>query len=76
MTEDEEVPEEEVDEEVIEEEVVEELSDQEGVKGYKCVNCETEVEIDPVDDKIICPKCSHRVLLKKRSESPDHVEAV
>jgi DNA-directed RNA polymerase subunit RPC12/RpoP len=37
-------------------------------RGYKCVNCETEVEVDPVDDKIICPKCSHRVLMKKRPE--------
>lgn len=43
--------------------------------GYVCVDCENEVEIDPVDDKIICPKCSHRVLLKKRSEDPNKVEA-
>lgn len=47
-----------------------------GAKGYKCVNCETEVELDPVTDKIICPKCSHRVLLKKRPEQPKTVEAV
>jgi len=35
--------------------------------GYKCVNCEADVEVDPVDDKIICPKCSHRVLMKKKT---------
>lgn len=44
--------------------------------GYKCVNCEEEVDIDPVEEKVICPKCSHRVLLKVRPEDPDHVEAV
>jgi len=45
-------------------------------EGYKCVKCEEEVEIDPVEEKIICPKCSHRVLLKLRADEPKHVEAV
>ncbi len=44
--------------------------------GYKCVRCEEEVEIDPVEEKIICPRCSHRVLLKTRAEDPNRVEAV
>lgn len=44
--------------------------------GFVCVKCEEEVDISPVDEKIICPKCSHRVLLKKRSEDPKTVEAV
>ncbi|MFB6208993.1 MAG: DNA-directed RNA polymerase subunit P [Candidatus Nanohaloarchaea archaeon] len=44
--------------------------------GFVCVECEEQVELDPVDDKIICPSCSHRVLLKKRPEDTDHVEAV
>ncbi|MFB6199471.1 MAG: DNA-directed RNA polymerase subunit P [Candidatus Nanohaloarchaea archaeon] len=44
--------------------------------GYVCVKCEEEVELDPVNDKIICPNCSHRVLLKKRPEDPVDVEAV
>ncbi len=43
--------------------------------GYKCVNCESEVELDPVSEKIICPECSHRVLLKRRPEDPNTVEA-
>lgn len=43
--------------------------------GYVCVKCEEEVDIDPVEEKVICPKCSHRVLLKKRSEDPDVVKA-
>lgn len=43
--------------------------------GYVCVECENEVDIDPVEDKIICPKCSHRVLLKKRPEDSDTVKA-
>jgi DNA-directed RNA polymerase subunit RPC12/RpoP len=44
--------------------------------GYVCVNCEQEVDIDPVSEKIICPKCSHRVLFKRRSDDPDVVQAV
>lgn len=44
--------------------------------SYICVNCEQEVEIDPVEEKVICPKCSHRVLLKKRPDDPDTVQAV
>ncbi len=68
MPEDEEVEETEVEE-------VEQVEEQEPeVDGYKCVNCEAEVEVDPVDDKIICPKCSHRVLMKKRPENPVTVE--
>lgn len=59
------------------EESVEETEEQhKQEEGYVCVNCETEVEVDPVEDKIICPKCSHRVLLKKRPEQPKTVEAV
>lgn len=45
-------------------------------KGYKCVKCEQEVDIDPVEEKIICPKCSHRVLLKMRADQPKRVDAV
>jgi DNA-directed RNA polymerase subunit RPC12/RpoP len=44
--------------------------------AYKCVKCEEEVDIDPVNEKVICPKCSHRVLLKMRSEDTTRVEAV
>lgn len=44
--------------------------------SYICVKCEQEVEIDPVEEKVICPKCSHRVLLKKRPDDPDTVQAV
>ncbi len=44
--------------------------------GYVCVKCENEVELDPVEDKVICPKCSHRVLLKKKPEEPTRYEAV
>ncbi|MFB6181219.1 MAG: DNA-directed RNA polymerase subunit P [Candidatus Nanohalobium sp.] len=44
--------------------------------SYVCVNCEEEVELNPVEEKVICPKCSHRVLLKKRPDDPDTVQAV
>lgn len=83
MPEDEEVEEDIEEQEAVEDEAApeeepeEEISQQQTpTKGYTCVNCETDVELDPVTDKIICPKCSHRVLLKKRSEDPDVVEAV
>ena len=59
-----------------EESIEETIEEREQGKGYVCVNCETEVEVDPVEDKIICPKCSHRVLLKKRPEKPKTLEAV
>ncbi|WP_414838269.1 DNA-directed RNA polymerase subunit P [Candidatus Nanosalina sp. VS9-1] len=44
--------------------------------AYICVNCETEVDLEPIDEKVICPKCSHRVLFKKRPETPSKVEAI
>ncbi len=43
---------------------------------FVCVNCEAEVELDPIHEKVICPKCSHRVLFKKRPENPSKVEAI
>ncbi len=43
--------------------------------GYVCARCKEEVEVNPVEDKVICPKCSHRVLFKQRSDDPDHVPA-
>lgn len=51
-------------------------TEHEEVGGYRCVKCEEEVQINPVEEKIICPKCSHRVLFKTRSENPERVEAV
>lgn len=47
-----------------------------GTSRYRCVKCEEEVSINPVEEKIICPNCSHRVLLKARPENPSTVEAV
>ncbi|MFB6244980.1 MAG: DNA-directed RNA polymerase subunit P [Candidatus Nanohaloarchaea archaeon] len=52
------------------------MSDEERKAGYRCVKCEEAVALDPVEDKIICPMCSHRVLLKLRSSDPTRVEAV
>lgn len=58
-------------------ESVEEFGQETGeLSRYRCVKCEQEVNIDPVEEKIICPKCSHRVLLKARPETPKEVEAV
>lgn len=44
--------------------------------AYVCVNCEEEVDLDPIEEKVICPSCSHRVLFKSRPETPSKVEAV
>ncbi|WEL19460.1 DNA-directed RNA polymerase subunit P [Candidatus Nanohalococcus occultus] len=57
-------------------EEVEELEEQEPAAGYKCVKCEQEVTINPVEEKIICPKCSHRVLFKLRSRDTQRVKAL
>jgi DNA-directed RNA polymerase subunit RPC12/RpoP len=42
---------------------------------YVCTKCEEEVDMDPVDDKIICPHCSNRAVLKKRPETPRELKA-
>jgi len=42
---------------------------------YVCTKCEEEVDIDPVGEKIICPHCSGRSVLKKRSDEAKHVTA-
>lgn len=64
------------DEEVEESIEMPEEGEEKGAKtGYVCVSCEEEVEINPVEDKIICPSCSHRVLLKKRPEQDKTVKA-
>lgn len=72
----EETVEDQVDESVEVEGSIEEEEESTGPTGYVCVKCEEEVEVDPVEDKIICPSCSHRVLLKKRPEQGKTVEAV
>jgi DNA-directed RNA polymerase subunit RPC12/RpoP len=45
------------------------------VSGYICAKCEEEVDVDPVTEKIICPKCSGRMILKKRPEERKTVRA-
>lgn len=42
---------------------------------YVCTKCENEIEIDAVGDKIICPHCSGRAVLKTRSDLVRHVKA-
>ncbi len=66
---------EETEEDVVEDEAIEEEVEKKA-SGYTCVNCESDVDIDPVEEKVICPSCSHRVLLKKRPETQRTVEAV
>ena len=37
------------------------------VDMYKCLNCAKEIELKQVKDKIRCPYCGYRILVK---ESP------
>ena len=43
--------------------------------GYVCVKCNKEIDIDPIHDKINCPHCSGRIVLKKRPEQTKEVKA-
>jgi DNA-directed RNA polymerase subunit RPC12/RpoP len=45
-------------------------------EGYICAKCEQNVDLNPIDGKVICPECSHRVLFKKRPEDPNELKAV
>lgn len=45
------------------------------MSGYVCMKCNREIDIDPVKDKIICPHCSGRIVLKKRPEEFKEVKA-
>jgi DNA-directed RNA polymerase subunit RPC12/RpoP len=42
---------------------------------YVCTKCEEDVDMDPVNEKIICPYCSNRGVLKKRPETPNELKA-
>ncbi len=44
--------------------------------AYICIKCEKEVELDPRTERIICPNCSGRILLKKRPEIAKTVKAI
>lgn len=43
--------------------------------AYVCTKCENEVDMNPVDEKIICPYCSGRAVLKQRPEDSRTVTA-
>ncbi len=43
--------------------------------GYICSKCKEEVDLNPVKEKIICPQCSGRMLIKKRPEQRKTVKA-
>ncbi len=43
--------------------------------GYICAKCEEDIDVDPVNEKIICPQCSGRIILKKRPTDKKTVKA-
>ncbi|MDY6776475.1 MAG: DNA-directed RNA polymerase subunit P [Candidatus Nanohaloarchaea archaeon] len=42
---------------------------------YVCTKCEEEIDIDPIKDRIICPYCSGRAVLKTRPDEAKEVKA-
>lgn len=42
---------------------------------YTCMDCEQDVELESVAEKIICPHCSSRIFLKTRPPTPKTVKA-
>jgi len=41
---------------------------------YKCLKCRKEIKPDEVRDKIRCPYCGYRILIKLRSKTVRKVE--
>lgn len=42
---------------------------------YKCLKCEKEIEFDQIKEKIRCPYCGYKVILKKRPKTVIKVDA-
>ena len=42
---------------------------------YKCLNCGKEVETERAKDKIRCPYCGYRILVKESSKNIKKVDA-
>jgi DNA-directed RNA polymerase subunit P len=42
---------------------------------YKCLNCQKEVEAEKVKDKIRCPFCGYRILVKEPAKTIKKVKA-
>jgi DNA-directed RNA polymerase subunit P len=45
------------------------------MKMYKCLNCGKEVEPERVKDKIRCPYCGYRILVKQATKVAKKVQA-
>jgi len=42
---------------------------------YKCLKCEKEIDLDQVKEKIRCPFCGYRIIMKKRPKTVTKVLA-
>jgi DNA-directed RNA polymerase subunit P len=42
---------------------------------YKCLNCGKDIELKQVKDKIRCPYCGYRVIIKKVPKTLKKVKA-
>lgn len=43
--------------------------------SFICEKCENELDLDPINDKIVCPHCSNRIIMKERPETVKKVKA-
>jgi len=42
---------------------------------YKCLNCAKEIKLDQLNERIRCPFCGYRIVVKARPKSPVTVPA-
>jgi DNA-directed RNA polymerase subunit P len=42
---------------------------------YRCVNCSKNIELEQVKDKIRCPFCGYRIIIKERPRTINRVQA-
>jgi len=42
---------------------------------YKCLKCEKEIDLDQVKEKIRCPFCGYRIVMKVRPKTTSKVLA-
>jgi len=45
------------------------------IKMYKCLNCGKTIEMKQVKDKIRCPYCGYRVIIKETPKTIKKVKA-
>ncbi|MBU5557982.1 MAG: DNA-directed RNA polymerase subunit P [Candidatus Aenigmatarchaeota archaeon] len=42
---------------------------------YRCLNCSKSIDIEHVKERVRCPYCGHRIIIKERPKTVVRVEA-